>query len=75
MGDFLYFLISSYASLLKRNKYQILVVKSAEKRPLGRRRRRWEDTIQINLKNCEGVDWCQVIQGIVQGRAPVNMVM
>jgi hypothetical protein len=33
----------------KRNAYRILVVTPEGKRPLGRRRRRWEDDIKIYL--------------------------
>jgi hypothetical protein len=32
-----------------RNVYKILVGKLEGKRPLGRRRRRWDDNIKINL--------------------------
>jgi hypothetical protein len=34
----------------KRNSYRILVEKPKGKRPLGRRRRRREDNIGINLR-------------------------
>jgi hypothetical protein len=34
----------------KRNAYRILVGKPEEKRPLGRSRRRWVDSIKINLR-------------------------
>jgi hypothetical protein len=34
----------------KRNAYRILVGKPEGKRPLGRPRRRWEDTIKMNLR-------------------------
>jgi hypothetical protein len=30
--------------------YKILVAKPEDKRPLGRSRRRWEDTIRIHLR-------------------------
>jgi hypothetical protein len=41
-----------------RNAYKILVEKPDGKRPLGRRRRRWEDNIRMALRKtgCEGVD-------------------
>jgi hypothetical protein len=32
------------------NAYKMLVGKFEEKRPLGRRRRRWEDNIRIDLR-------------------------
>jgi hypothetical protein len=33
-----------------RNEYKILVRKPEEKRPLGRRRRRWENNIRMDLR-------------------------
>jgi hypothetical protein len=33
----------------KRGIYRVLVGKPVEKRPLGRRRRRWEDNIKMDL--------------------------
>ena len=38
-----------------RNAYRVLVGKPEGKRPLGRPRRRWEDNIQMDLKEigCE----------------------
>jgi hypothetical protein len=42
-----------------RNAYQILVGKPTGKRPLGRRKRRWEDNIRMHVREIwlEGVDW------------------
>jgi hypothetical protein len=34
----------------KRNAYRILVGKTEEKRPLGRRSRMWVDNIKMDLK-------------------------
>jgi len=34
----------------KRNAYRVVVGKSERKKPLGRPRCRWEDTIKMNLK-------------------------
>jgi hypothetical protein len=34
----------------KRNAYRILVGKPEGKRPIGRPRHRWEDNIEINLR-------------------------
>jgi hypothetical protein len=34
----------------KRNAYRIFVGKPEGKRPLGRPRRRWEDTIRMDLR-------------------------
>jgi hypothetical protein len=52
----------------KRNAYTILVRKPEGKRPLGRPRRRWVDSIKINLREV-GLD------GRDQWRALVNTVM
>jgi hypothetical protein len=45
----------------RRTAYEVLVGKSKEKTPLGRRRRMWEDIIKINLKEIGwgggGEDW------------------
>jgi hypothetical protein len=43
----------------KRNARTILVEKPEEKRPLGRRSRRWEDNIKMDLREIKwGVmDW------------------
>jgi hypothetical protein len=41
-----------------RNAYNILVGKPEEKRPFGRPRRRWEDSIKMDLKGIGvSVDW------------------
>jgi hypothetical protein len=34
----------------KRSAYRILVLKPEGKRPLGRPRRRWEDSIKMDLR-------------------------
>jgi hypothetical protein len=46
-----------------RNVYKILVGKPERKRPLGRRRRRWEDNIIIDLKETgyKDVNWIRMI--------------
>jgi hypothetical protein len=46
----------------KRNAYRILVERHEGNRPLGRPRRRWEDNIELNLKEIgwESVDWIYV---------------
>jgi hypothetical protein len=48
----------------KRNAYRILMVKTEVKSPLGRRRRRWEDNIEMNLEEIgRGVlDWIHLPQ-------------
>jgi hypothetical protein len=42
-----------------RNAYRILVGKPEGRRPLGRPRRRWVDTIKMDLREIgwDGVDW------------------
>jgi hypothetical protein len=42
----------------------VLVRKPEGKRPLGRRRRRWEDNIKMNVQEvgCEGMDWIELAQ-------------
>jgi hypothetical protein len=56
--------------------YNILVRKSEGKRPLGRRRRRWEDNIRIDLWEMRwgNVDWIPVFEDRHQFRAVVNTV-
>jgi hypothetical protein len=48
----------------KRNAYRILVGKSEGKRPLGRPRRRWVDSIKRNLREMEwdDADWIDMAQ-------------
>jgi hypothetical protein len=43
----------------KRNAYRILLGKPEGKRPLGRPRRRWMDSIKIDLREIgwDGMDW------------------
>jgi hypothetical protein len=49
-----------------RNAYNILAGKREGKRPLGRRRRRWEDNIRMDLGEIgwEDVDWLHLAQGM-----------
>jgi hypothetical protein len=56
--------------------YRILVGMPGDKRPLGRRRRRWEDNIKLDLREIgiDGANWIQLAQDKVQCRAFVNMV-
>jgi sugar lactone lactonase YvrE len=53
------------------------VVNPEEKRLLGRPRCRWEDNINMDLKEIErgGMDWMDVAQDGNRWRAFVNMVM
>jgi hypothetical protein len=53
------------------------VGKSEGKIPLGRPRRRWEDSTKIDLQaaGCEGMDWIDLAQDGDRWRALVNAVM
>jgi hypothetical protein len=57
----------------KRNAYRILVGKPEGSRPLGSPVHRWEDNINMSLREIElgGMDWIDV----AQWRALVNVVM
>jgi hypothetical protein len=53
------------------------VGKPESKRPLGRPRRRWVDSIKMDLRETEwgGMDWIYLAQGRHQWRTLVNTVM
>ena len=56
--------------------YKVLVGKPEGKRPLGRTRRRWEDTIKMDLQEV-GVscgDWMELAQDRDRWRAVVSTV-
>jgi hypothetical protein len=55
----------------------ILVGKPEEKRPLGRPRRRWADSIKMDLGDMgwDGMGWIDLAQDKDQWRAFVNTVM
>ena len=61
----------------RRGVYGILVGKPKRKRLLGRRRRRWEDNIKVDLKEIgwEGVSRIDMTQDVDKLRAVVNTVM
>jgi hypothetical protein len=61
----------------RRGVYRVLVGKSEGKRPLGRRRRRWDDNIKMGLQEvgCGGMDWIELAQDRDRWRALVNAVM
>jgi hypothetical protein len=61
----------------KRNSYRILAGKPEGKRPLGGPRRRWVDSIKIDLREIGlgGMDWIDLAQDTDQWRALVNAVM
>jgi hypothetical protein len=60
-----------------RNAYRILVGKPEGKRPLGRPRCRWVDSIKIGLREIgwDGVDCIELVQDRDQWSALVNTVM
>jgi hypothetical protein len=60
-----------------RNAYRILVGKPDGKKPVGRRRRKCEDNIKMDLREIgwEGVDWIHLAQDTDQWRTLVNTVM
>jgi hypothetical protein len=60
-----------------RGAYRVLVGRLECKRPLGRRRHRWEDNIKMDLGEVviDGANWIRLAQGRVQCRAFVNIVM
>jgi hypothetical protein len=60
-----------------RNTYRILVGKPEGKRPLRRRRQRWEDKIRMDLKRsrCEGVEWMHLTQDPDQRWAVMITIM
>ena len=49
-------------SLYRSPNIKILTGTSAEKRPLGRPRRRWEDNIRMNLKEIKSIRGIGLIQ-------------
>ena len=65
----------------RRAVYRVLVRKPEGKGPLGRRRRRWEDNIKIDLEDvgCGGVEWIGLAEGrdrwrSLVTRAPVSVL-
>jgi hypothetical protein len=60
-----------------RGVYRDLVGRLKGKRPLGRPRRRWEDSIKLDLRGIwiDGANLIQLAQDRVQWRAFVNTVM
>jgi hypothetical protein len=60
-----------------RGVYSVLVGRPASKRPLGRRRRGWEDNIKMDLRviGIDGANWIRLAQDRFQWRAFVNTVI
>jgi hypothetical protein len=60
-----------------RGVYRVLVRRPKGKRPLGRRRHRWEDNIKMDLREIgiDGAEQIWLAQDRVQWWAFVNMVM
>jgi hypothetical protein len=61
----------------KRKAYRILVGKPEGKRRLGSPRRRWVDSIKMDVREVGwgGMDWIDLAQDRDQWRALVNKVM
>jgi hypothetical protein len=57
--------------------YRVLVGKPEGKRPLGRRKHKWEDNIKMYLQavGCEGMDWIELVQDRDRWQALVSAVM
>ena len=58
----------------RRDLYRVLVGKPEEKRPLGRSRHRWEDSINMDIQKvgCGGMDWIELAQDWERCRALVT---
>jgi hypothetical protein len=57
--------------------YRVLVGKPEGKKPLGRRRRRWEENIKMDLQEVEywGMAWTELAHDRDRWRALFNVVM
>ena len=60
----------------RRGVYRVLAGRPEGKRPLGRRRRRWEDNIKMNFQEVGGGrgDWMELAQDRDGWRALVGTV-
>jgi hypothetical protein len=60
-----------------RGVYRVFVGRPEGNRTMGRRRRRWEDNIKLDLREIriDGANWIQLTQDGVQWRAFVNTAM
>jgi hypothetical protein len=60
----------------RRGAYRILGGRAEGRRPLGRRRHRWEDKIKMDLREMGwGMDWIELAQDKDRWLALVNAVM
>jgi hypothetical protein len=59
----------------KSNAYRTLVGNPEGKRPLGRPRRRWVNSMDLREIGWDGMDWIDLAQDREQWRALVNAVM
>jgi hypothetical protein len=60
---------------MKRNAYRILVGKPDGKRPLGKPTHRWADSVKMDLREWDAMDWIDLGQDTDQWRTLVNKVM
>jgi hypothetical protein len=60
-----------------RGVYGVLVRRPEGKRPLGKRRRRWEDNIKMDLREIgiDGANWIRLAQNRAQWRAFASTLM
>jgi len=63
----------------RRGVYRVLVGRSAGRRPFGRPRRRWENSIKMDLQEVGwgvgGMDWIELAQDSDRWHALVSMLM
>jgi hypothetical protein len=71
------FILISMCMAERRGVYEVLKGKPEGKRLLGSPRRRWEDSIKMDLQElgCGSIDWIELAQDGDMWRALVNAVM
>jgi hypothetical protein len=59
------------------NAYRLLVGKAEGNRPLGKPRRRWVDTVKMDVREigCGDMEWIDLARDTDQWRITVNTVM